>query len=288
VVVGGCTVPTPGSQPIPTIPSDHQVTPFAGTYKALGLPGPSCNTSGTFIGAEPTAGTHPVFVFVHATSGVPDAADGRAFVEVAARRGFVAISVAYDSQNFINDPGVNGNADCIFNSSHANGAVGQACARARADCSKGIVAVGHSQGGAIVMRSANYEPRVRAVSPMGYSIATGSFHDDPPDGSRAIPDNAVWVINGVRDIDVGALAGLKRRTGMDCGPMTVQDCRRADGSGYYIIQNDQVADGNADHCWFQGYCSTVPPLDPEWTTANPSDPSHLRTQIEWLDSRADE
>jgi hypothetical protein len=86
-----------------------------------------------------------------------------------------------------------------------------------------------------------------------------------PLGTRKLPDSRVRAVVGARDVTSG-YASLNAITGRSC---TTNDCLAADGSGWYAVQDSEVEDGEADHCFFQvGGCfnfyKPVDPIDPGW------------------------
>src|SRR5690348_2984607 len=125
-------------------------TSFTATYTGQGSGASTCGTTFSISGQEPsTTGTHPVFVYMVGTSETYTNASATAAVTGMANRGYVAATVQYDSGSFGNCAQISGKAQCIFDASSATSAVRVLCARAKADCSKGIVVGGFSQGSVI-------------------------------------------------------------------------------------------------------------------------------------------
>src|SRR5512139_243058 len=146
-------------------------TSFSMTYK--GGSNSACGTTYSISGKEPTAsGKYPVYVHIGGTGESYDSNWAMAAVNAAAAKGFVAATVQYDNGSFGTCTTISQRAKCIFNPSNANSAIAKLCARAKADCSKGIVTGGLSQGSIISVLSKNYDSRIRAS--MGQ--ATGSTY----------------------------------------------------------------------------------------------------------------
>lgn len=255
-----------------------------------------CQTVAPLTGFEPSEpGTYPVLVYNVGTFGSYNGIEAKTILSRASARGFVAISVKYDDFWAFSPSGVNENAKCIYRNSISS-AVGKACARPKADCTKGIVASGHSQGGAIAARSKNHNSQVRA----GYLLGVNGplVHTDPavtallrsmalppPAGTRALTNNQIRVVNGRTDVDSAPAGTMNELTGSSC-PATQNNCLRDDGSGYYTVKDSEVADGQADHCYFQGGggCSVTPPFDPNWLNSTTL-PWTLEPSLVWAKSR---
>lgn len=100
----------------------------------------------------------------------------------------------------------------------------------------------------------------------------------PPRGSRVLPDAALRMTVGRRDIvnydTVNAI------TGRSC---STPNCLGADGSGWYAVQDAEVADGAADHCFhfISGGCyGRQAPFDPGWRPGSRL-PWALDPALEW-------
>jgi hypothetical protein len=102
--------------------------------------------------------------------------------------------------------------------------------------------------------------------------------------SRVLSNTRLRAINGIHDTYVGGSDGTrtqdKKLTGFNCGT-TATSCLQSNGSGYYIVTNAQVQDGDADHCYMTvGGCSSPTGLDPTWL--NGTDAWTLNTNLNWL------
>lgn len=249
------------------------VTAFGGSYAAeytdLGAVR-DCSATAGLVGREPAdGGRHPVFVYLPGTGEPYDGPVGAAFLDAAAARGFVAVSVAYSEWQFY-AAGIEGNAACIFGGGPAS-AIGQACARPSADCSLGVVVAGFSQGASIGVRARNFDARVRAAYLLGFNEERASAYGawtmaiTPPAGTRALPNDRIRIVDGLTDAPVDRRDELNDQTGRSCD-VTATSCLGADGSGWYVVQDAELADGLSEHCYFWGprYCPTPPPFDPTW------------------------
>jgi hypothetical protein len=221
-------------------------------------PSQKCTENQAIYGAKPTApGKYPLFVYTHGTlADWGQNAEGKRIVQLAAAQGFVAVALTYDSWITLSPQGVAGHAYCMYDQPHQGNAISAACAIPEADCSKGILVSGFSQGGAISAVAKNFNSNVVAAWPMGFSgpnlpqlIATSSG------GTRALPNNKLRITNGQADVTNQGLSSFDPSvmgaiSGNSCG--SSWNCLQTDGSGYYIVQNAEVGDGYADHCfWMQ-------------------------------------
>ena len=274
-----------------------QTTAFSGTYASerwdwWGTR--SCGNTAPFAGREPATGAgHPVFVYLPGTSEPHDGPVGMRFVAAMAARGFVAASVRYEDWQFYAE-GLEGNAACIYGAG-AGGAVTQLCARPRADCSRGIVVAGFSQGAVISARARNHDARVRAAYLLGFNeertspwegTARWRMAVTAPAGTRALPDTRIRIVDGADDAPVAQRDELNAQTGRSCAT-TAARCLARNGAGWYVVQHGQVADGWADHCYFQGggTCPRTPAFDPTWATSAGA-PWALAPGLAWLASFA--
>lgn len=214
-------------------------------------------------GKEPSAtGKYPVYVHIGGTGEAYDSAWAKAAVDAAVARGFVAATVQYDNASFGSCSTISGRAKGIFNSASTASAVAKLCARGKADCSKGIVTGGLSQGSIISVLSKNYDSRIRASMGQGTgSTYTAAYNLSScmADGKHAQTGDRLRIINGERDMFVGGTEAVARSqaslvTGLTCDGK--QSCFRDNGSGWYIVKDAEVADLNADHC-FMGYLGVI-------------------------------
>lgn len=244
-----------------------QVTSFTTTYK--GGTTSSCSSTYNVKGAEPTAaGKYPVYIHAGGTGEPYDSGIALAAVNQMAARGFVAATVAYSNGLFGSCSAIGTKTKCIFNPSNANSAVAKLCARAKADCSKGIVTGGLSQGSIVSVLSRNYDSRI--VASMGQGTGTNysiyNLSSCMKNGGHTQPADRIRLINGEGDTFVGPTASNVRTsnqtvTGLSCGS-SAYSCFRPNGSGWYIVRDAEVNDGVADHCFMlQGGCSATLTID---------------------------
>lgn len=267
--------------------------------------GGQCVTSAGIVGREPSkSGRYPVFVYIVGLGGNYNGTEAVKFMEEAARRGFVAASLQYDSFGSSSPEGVDKSSGCMFNESSSASALAKLCARRKADCSKGVAVAGNSLGGAIAGRAANHSARVRAAYLLGVngpvSGPQSGFQKDANGevvpmavapsggGSRALANDRIRITVGKEDGDPAWPNGqeaLDAMTGRGCFAVS-SNCLGADGSGYYIVQHSEVADGFADHCFFHGAggCSNTPPFDPGWLPPSQL-PWALSPGLDWLATR---
>jgi hypothetical protein len=272
-----------------------QTSSFSGTYASQqstwwGLR--TCRNTAAFAGREPATGSgYPVFVYLPGTGEPYEGPVGTTFADAMAVRGFVAASVQYEDWQFYAE-GIEGNAACIFGTGEQS-AVSQLCARPKADCSKGVVVSGFSQGAVIAAQARSHNRQVRAAYLLGYNEERISAWEGtarwrmavvPPDGTRALPNDRIRIVDGVVDAPADLRDELNDQTGRSCAA-TAFDCLAADGSGWYVVQNSEVADGLAEHCYFHGpyFCPREPPFDPTWLTSATA-PWALTPNLDWLES----
>jgi hypothetical protein len=237
-------------------------------------------------GQEPTTGgPYPVYVHFVGWGASYLAVDAQALVTDMAGRGFVAASVEYTNGTFdgLNCATTLNKASCAFNPGATTSAIYKLCHRAKADCSKGIVASGISLGGAVVLVARNYNPNVQAV----WTISTGTGNNtagcvEPQ--VRALPPSRHMALAGQADLllptsDLNAVTGLGCPSGSTQCPVTPGASFPT--AGWYQVQNLQVADGSADHCYpLAGGCSGTT-LDANWGPPA-SDVWSMRPTLAWL------
>jgi hypothetical protein len=265
-------------------------TSFTATYTGQGSGASTCNSTFNISGQEPsTTGTFPVFIYMVGTSETFTNASATAAVAGMASRGYVAATVAYNSGTFSGCSTISGKARCIFNPSSSASAISRLCARAKADCSKGIVVGGFSQGAVMATLAKNFDSRVEAAWGMGDGVIYSIFNltSCMADGNRALPSNRLRVVDGEKDQFIGPTASNVRSqfetlTGLSCGSSAFE-CLQSNGSGWYILQNAEVGDGSADHCYMRrtGDCSgSQSSLDLNWQTG--TDAWTLNANLDWL------
>jgi hypothetical protein len=239
-------------------PGTAQTTQFAATYSGAGTSGGTCSNSYSIAAAEPSAaGTYPVFIYLVGTSENYTNAAAMAAVNAMAAKGYVAATVDYAESQFGSCSVLSGKASCIFNPNSANSAVSQLCARARADCSKGIVVGGFSQGSVLALLAKNFDARVQAAYGTGMSnvYSTYDLSSCVSNGNRALSSDRLRAVDGERDNFAGGSqaavqSSLQKLTGQACAPGS-STCLSSNGSGWVIARNAEVADRSADHCYMR-------------------------------------
>ncbi|MEE7502562.1 hypothetical protein [Methylobacterium mesophilicum] len=231
----------------------YETESFQSTYTAGG-------TTYNIEGRRPkTSGNYPVYVHIGGTGEPYQSLWALAAIEAAAERGMVAASVQYANGLFGNCSVISEKAKAIFDSSNANSAIKQLCSSTRADCSKGVVTGGLSQGSIISVLSHDYDSRVRASFGQGTGSTYTQYYDLSSciaDGKHTQSGSNLRIINGEHDGFVGgslAVAASQAAlvTGLSCSSGS-QSCFRTNGSGWYVVKDSEVQDGYADHC-FMGY-----------------------------------
>ncbi len=262
-------------------------TAWAGNFTASYTAGFS---SYSIEGTEPSDGAkHPVFIYTVGTTETWNNAQAKAAVAEMAAKGFVAAAVQYSSGSFGTCSQILSKAQSIYKGSTSSSAVAKLCARATADCSKGIVTAGFSQGSVIAINAKNYDSRVRAAYGMGahngYSIY--NLNTCMNDGNHTLSSSNIRIANGEVDTFGGGNATSVRSssqsvTGKSCGS-SAYSCLATNGSGWIMIKNSEVGDGSADHCYQRasGDCSgSENSLDNTWR--NGSAAWSLKTNLNWL------
>lgn len=255
----------------------------------------SCRSSAKkdIVGSEPAEpGAYPVFIYLTGTTMNYQGAEAQLITAEMAKRGFVAATLEYANGSYPSCSTMRTRASCIFNPASANSAVSKLCARAKADCSQGIVVAGFSQGANLAALAKNYDGRVRGAYLLGHgnkasiidvsSCANNSATTLLPSESRSINGDSDQYFGGSLS---GTRTQLQAVSGVSCP--TASSCLQTNGSGWYILGGSQVADGKADHCYFfkgaSSNCSSNAGLDPSWVSG--SAPWALQPNLTWLASR---
>ena len=267
---------------------------FTTSYKAPSNFTSRCTSVYPIVGKEPaTPGTYPVFIHLVGSFEHHDNSEAIVFIEEMAKRGYVAASVDY-AQWFASASTFDDRARCIYNGTDTNSAVAQLCARAKADCSRGIITSGFSFGAWFAARAANHEARVQAVYALGLNDKAnlGEYLDLLVPGSRTLPNDRLRIISGASSAYDGdgyseretVRMQLNTITGLNCA-VTAESCLRPNGSGWYMVQDTDVQDGKADHCYFRvGTTATAcseRPFDIGWIPLANNEWS-LSTNLDWL------
>ncbi|GAB4557665.1 MAG: hypothetical protein IV105_01260 [Rhizobacter sp.] len=246
-------------------------------------------TTYSIKGTEPASGKHPVFIYAVGTTEDWDNGQAMAAVAEMAAKGFVAAAVQYDNGLFGTCSQILAKAKYIYNSGSTSSAVSKLCSRATADCSKGVVVAGFSQGSVIAINAKNYDSRVRAAYGMGahnlYSVY--SLSSCMNNGNHTLASTNIRIVNGDNDTFPGGTASTVRAssqsvTGKSCGS-TAYQCLNTNGSGWIMVKGSQLSDGSADHCYQRalgGCLSSEDLLDSGWR--NGADNWGLKANLTWL------
>lgn len=260
-----------------------QTVDFTATYRGGTS---SCGTTFNIKGSEPSVpGRYPLFVYTVGTSEAYDHASAMTAIHHMAARGYVAATVQYPNSTFGGCSTIGGRAKCIFNAASATSAVSVLCARANADCSKGIAVAGFSQGSVIAVLARNYNANVRAAYGLGAGVQY-SFFDlraCMANGNHTLTNDRLRVINGEVDGFMGSSPSsvrgqLQELTGRSCGSAATS-CFAANNSGWYMVSGFETNDGQADHCYMRVGGCTGNTLDSAWLSTFLWS---LDTNLQWL------
>lgn len=253
-----------------------QTTTFASIYSGAGTSGGACSSSYNIAGVEPSAaGTYPLFVYVVGTNESYNNGAAMAAVNSMASKGYVAATIDYAASQFGSCSVIGDKASCAFNPNNAASAVTQLCSRGKADCSKGIVVAGFSQGSIIAILAKNYDARVQAAYAMGASTVYSTYDMSScmANGTHTLQNDRLRVVDGERDNFAGGSHAAvqtqtQKVTGYTCAAGSTT-CLTSNGSGWAIVKNTQVQDRSADHCYmrYSGDCfGSQNSLDQGWKT----------------------
>jgi hypothetical protein len=232
-------------------------------------------------------GPYPVFIWTPGTYETAVDPLSLRFVSEMANRGFLAAAVQYSNTELAQTcTAYTQRALGVFDAGRATSAVSAICALSTANCAKGIVTSGISQGGILAILARNYAPAVKAV----YALSTGAENEAGVGvdlsacmgkSKTLIPADRLTIVNGHADPSFGSQSATQNASGFTCPDGSVQ-CWSPTGSGagWYLVQNSQVADGSADHCYIDvGGCndrfdaSWLPPASYNWS---------LKSNLDWL------
>jgi hypothetical protein len=252
------------------------------------------------VGREPdVAGKYPLFLYLHGTGDVADNPVAVSIIDSMAKRGFVAASVAYDSLSGIGAVLADPTQACAVGAKKAacefgpgeGSAVTKLCARAKADCSRGIVLAGHSQGSWLAILAKDVDSRVRAVWGLGAGIhqevtvdlggtsikVASDLGACLPPEARTLPADRLRVVDGESEYVYGTnlQKDVRELTAQDCAPGTME-CLRANGSGFAFFPDAANEDGRgvSQHCYMAnmpgGDCTASTGLNSIWTNGSAS------------------
>lgn len=267
--------------PLPTVEFETSYSSFSDAFAITGV--------------EPAvSGAYPLFIYVVGTNGQYDAEHAQVWLDFMAPRGFVAATVDYTNGLFTGCGTLQSRAAAIFEDL-PDTAAGVLCARPNTDCSKGIVVAGHSQGSLIALLANDHNSEVRGAVPTGSGyrlLGARPNFENCIVTERVLPNEAIRVVTGASDPVWGnsetKAEQLDAMTGMSCG-FDDACVDEEDGHGWFLVPDSEVADGDADHCFFSdatssdGEDSCQQPIDPAWLM--PSTRWGLPAAAEFLISR---
>lgn len=215
-------------------------------------------------------GPYPVFVWVPGSFEVYNDPMAQSFMNAMVLQGFLVAAVQYNNTDVIQTCNTyTTRAQSIFTSTSATSAVGVLCKLTGAACSKGIVTAGASQGGMLAVLAKNYAPNVAAT----YAMSVSDYEEDAhyslaacmDKANTAIPADRLMIVNGAADTIFGGQTALQNVSGYSCAAGT-SECwsPSGNGAGWYIVQNSEVTDGTADHCYYLVGGCTGTSFDPNW------------------------
>ena len=185
-----------------------QTSNFASSYNGASTAGGTCSMSYSIAGVEPSGtGPYPVFIYMVGTSETYNNAAAMATVNAMASKGYIAATVDYAASQFGSCSVLSAKSSCVFNPNSALSAVSQLCSRAKADCSKGIVVGGFSQGSILALLAKNFDARVQAAYGIGMSnvYATYDLSSCVSNGNRSLPSDRLRAVDGERDNFAGGV-----------------------------------------------------------------------------------
>ena len=231
-------------------------------------------------------GPYPLFVWTPGTFQPHWHTLSLTFVDEMAGRGFVAASVQYANNNFAGPcSGFTARALSIYETTRASSGISVLCSIPGVMCGKGVVTAGLSQGGAIAILARNYAADVRAAFAMSISdynlISDTDLSECMDDPFTTIPAERVTIVNAEHDVLYAGQIPLMNVSGYAC-PIGAFECWSPTGSGagWYIVQDWQMEDNSADHCYplFRG-CLGVS-FDSSWYTGTYN--WSLKPNLDWL------
>jgi hypothetical protein len=277
-----------GAQASSSDPDPSGLLSFSTTYSARGSTG--CTSTQSITGYEPaSSGTYPVFIYTVGTGEDYQSNNALTTIEAMANKGYVAATVNYPNSTFGSCSTLTNRARCIYNGSSTSSAVAKICARSKADCSKGIVVAGLSQGSIMAVLARNYDTRIRAAygQAIGVKYSVYDLSACVADGNRTLSSTRLRAVTGEEDGFMGSTANsvrdqLRALTGIHGGFYSYSGLN-SNGSGWYMVANSEVQDDTAKHCYmFRGGCTGNEDIG--WRRNHPWS---LDTNLDWLTNFTD-
>lgn len=232
-------------------------------------------------------GPYPVFVWTPGTYELYNDPMSQIFMQLMAAQGFLAATVQYnDTETIQVCSSYTERAQSVFDATVSTSAVSVLCHLPGAACSKGIVTAGESQGGMLAVLAKNYAPQVQATYALSVSdhaiVGNVNLSACMDKQYTAIPADRLMIVNGQSDQFFGGQTPLMNVSGYTCPTGTFQCWSPSgNGAGWYIVQNSQVVDGVADHCYqMDGGCTGLT-FDTNWYLPSTYDWS-LMPNLQWL------
>jgi dienelactone hydrolase len=201
------------------------------------------------------SGPYPVYIYAPGTFEQYNDPLAMDFVAQMAARGFLAATVQYNDSEAVQVCSTyTPRAQGIYDVNRSTSAARVLCSLSQANCSKGIVTSGVSQGGFMAVLAANYNPNVKAV----YALSMSDFAQNQnlsfpcvDKANTVIPANRLTIVNGAADPFFGGQQPVENVSGYTC-PAGSTQCWSPDGNGagWYLVQNSQNKNGIAGHCYF--------------------------------------
>jgi hypothetical protein len=307
----------PGDATVDVAPAAFVPMPFDDTYEAHDVLSNRCDHLVHIAGSEPTEpGRYPLAIFLVGTNAQyagPGIVDH--VLPLLASHGFVAASLEYQNATLFgaaqNCNLYQDNASCMVRNDgdYVHGdrrsALARLCGRADVDCGKGVVVLGHSQGGLTALQTFRFAPvtppggepvpKLVAAAPMGvgptgYLLGVAVIHLDAcvAAATLAVDPHELLVVNGENDAyfngphadPAGGQIALEAVTGRAC-PGPSWDCRGRGGDGYVLVKKSQTSTGRATH----GYMDE-PGVgafeEPTWSSPENPDAWGLDSTARWL------
>jgi hypothetical protein len=295
--------------------------PFDARYDAHSALRNRCDRSLHLAGSEPLEpGRYPVAIFLVGTRGRHDYPGiVQNILPALARQGFVAASLEYENGELFgaaqNCNLYRDNASCMVRherdhvAGERHSAVAQLCGRAHADCGKGVVFLGHSQGGLTALQAFRFAPvrppapepmpRLVAAAPLGIGVFGFLFGQQVLDlsgcmGTASLPlaPGRLLAVNGENDAffngakadQAGGQAALEAVTGRACSAPS-WDCRDGSGAGWLLVKPAQLSTGTAEHEFMSVPGGSF--AEPTWADERTAEPWSLSGIARWLRAQAD-
>jgi hypothetical protein len=241
--------------------------PFYGTFLgASNLDLARCEEHRPFVYYLPPGdGPFPLGVFFTGTLGDYDGWEAHTNLQRLAARGYVAAAPDY-GQGQVLCPlfcyCYASKAECVANPDLEGSLVSVLERDTPADTSLGFVTWGHSQGGYVAVLAGDSNASLTRALATGTANPFGYYPCMEPD-IRRLASPSIRFLIGESDeatspsqavdaaTDRGFIAQLASLTGQPvCAESSSYACLRDNGSGYYIVSDEEVEDGEADHRYF--------------------------------------